>query len=664
EPTKQHSFPLGDGSVFQSGSSRHSIAVLYFENASNDEHTKWLSRGLPHMLITDLEQSKRVDVVGYQRLFDILKLIGKEEVEHIDRETATEVARRASATIMLLGGIFKSGNKIRIDYELQNVYDGKLIDANKVIGEEPLVMADELADQIKLRLDIKPETDYSHKVADVTTHSPEAYRCYLEGLDYQFKLYDNEARKSFKKALEHDPEFAMAYYRLTTLIFGERISEKKKWIRRAVELSEKASQKEKMYIKSWEHYLFKDYKKAVQELKRLVHRYPAEKEAYFWQGYILSNRLFELERGISLFQKAIEIDPLYKLAYNMLSYAYDAIGDFERSIAAANKYISLAPDEANPYDTRGEIYGFNNYLDRAIESFEKAIEINPDFNQSIEHLAFMFLFKGEYKKAKVCLQRLSNMNDPNIRSRGRTYLAYIPFYQGKFEQALEVLRNGIASDKLEQYENVWHAEKYFLKADVYREKKDLKKALEQIEEAIEIRDRNSPGNLAYSRDNYVQILIENNRVEKAEKITESLRKKIEDTDQTWMHRFWTAAGLIEVAKGRGEKAISNFLTACRNTSKDYFYPRFQLAVAYLDNNRLGEAVEVFEKLLTVANVDRARFGSLAVKVHYLLGIAYEKSGWNPKALAKYEEFLDIWIEADRGIPELVEASRRMEKLKH
>jgi tetratricopeptide (TPR) repeat protein len=616
------------------------------------------------MLITDLEQSKRVDVVGYQRLFDILKLIGKEDVEHVGRETATEVARRAGATTMLLGSIFKSGNKIRIDYEIQNVNDGSLIDANKVTGEEPLVMADNLADQIKVTLDIKSETDRTQKVADVTTYSPEAYRCYLEGLDYQFKLYDDLARTSFEKALEHDPEFAMAYYRLTTLIFTGRISVKRKWIKKAVELSEKVSQKEKMYIKSWEHFLFKDYRKAVRGLKRLVQRYPAEKEAYYWQGYILSNRLFEIERGIPLFQKAIEIDPQYKLAYNMLAYAYDDIGDFERSIVAANKYISLAPDEANPYDTRGEIYAFNNYLDRAIESFEKAIEINPDFNMSIEHLGFMLLFKREYKKARVCLQKQSTKNDPNTRSRGRTYLAYIPFYQGKFDQTLEVLREGIGSDKLEQYEKVWHAEKYFLITDVYREKNDPQKALEHIEEAIEIRERAFPDSHAYARENYVQLLIENNNIEKAERITKSLREHIEGTDPTWMYRFWTAAGFIEVAKGNGEKAISNFLRACKTTPKNYFYPRYQLAVAYLDNDRLCEAVEEFEKLLIVGSVERARFGSLAAKAYYLLGVAYEKSGWNPKALEKYEEFLEIWKEADPGIPELVEAGRRLEKLKH
>ena len=61
-------------------------------------------------------------------------------------------------------------------------------------------------------------------------------------------------------------------------------------------------------------------------------------------------------------------------------------------------------------------------------------------------------------------------------------------------------------------------------------------------------------------------------------------------------------------------------------------------------------------------VDRA-FGSIrAVKAYYLLGLAYERSGWNKKAIEQYEEFLEIWKDADPGIPEVEDAKERLEKL--
>jgi cytochrome c-type biogenesis protein CcmH/NrfG len=55
--------------------------------------------------------------------------------------------------------------------------------------------------------------------------------------------------------------------------------------------------------------------------------------------------------------------------------------------------------------------------------------------------------------------------------------------------------------------------------------------------------------------------------------------------------------------------------------------------------------------------------TLAVKAYYLLGLAYEKSGWNKKAIEKYEEFLDIWKNADPGIPEVQDAKERLKKLR-
>jgi hypothetical protein len=53
----------------------------------------------------------------------------------------------------------------------------------------------------------------------------------------------------------------------------------------------------------------------------------------------------------------------------------------------------------------------------------------------------------------------------------------------------------------------------------------------------------------------------------------------------------------------------------------------------------------------------------AVKAHYLLGLAYEKSGWNKKAIEQYEEFLEIWKDADPGIPEVEDTKQRLKRLR-
>jgi len=95
----------------------------------------------------------------------------------------------------------------------------------------------------------------------------------------------------------------------------------------------------------------------------------------------------------------------------------------------------------------------------------------------------------------------------------------------------------------------------------------------------------------------------------------------------------------------------------------YFQGRFFLAKACMESDRLGEAVAELEKALSRYDDIRATFAIWAVKAHYLLGLAYENSSWNKKAIEKYAEFLEIWKDADPGIPEVEDAKQRLAQLK-
>jgi TolB-like protein/predicted Ser/Thr protein kinase len=314
------------------------LAIMYFDNLADPEDTQRLGEIATNLLITDLSESQYLDVVSSQRLYDILKLLGREGEKKIDRNVATEVATKAGSRWMLLGSILQVEPQIVITSQLVEVESGSAIASQRITGEADdnvFTLVDKLTVEIKkdLSLPSAAQEEPDRPVADVTTHSPEAYRYYLEGVDYSNKVYFKEAEESFKKALEYDSTFAMAYYRRA---YYTPDLEQKKILAKAVKYSGKVSQKEKHYIKSLEAKISGNYVLAIAELKKIVERYPEEKEAFYELGENYSNNQ-QLEQAIYHLNKAIEIDPLYKLVYNSLAYTYNEMGDFEKSIWAINK---------------------------------------------------------------------------------------------------------------------------------------------------------------------------------------------------------------------------------------------------------------------------------------------------------------------------------------
>jgi TolB-like protein len=151
-------------------SGRPAIAVMYFENMAGDEEIRWLSRGLPNMLVTDLAQTPGLDVVSSQRIDEILKQVGEENLESVDRSVVSEIARRAGAGAVVVESIFKSGDEIRIDVQLEDVASGRLLSAESVRGTDVFPMVDELTGRIRASLDVG-DRPAGRGIAEITTTS-------------------------------------------------------------------------------------------------------------------------------------------------------------------------------------------------------------------------------------------------------------------------------------------------------------------------------------------------------------------------------------------------------------------------------------------------------------------------------------------------------------
>jgi serine/threonine protein kinase/tetratricopeptide (TPR) repeat protein len=647
----------------------NSLAVMYFDNLVDTEDKQKLGEIVTSLLITGLSESQYLKVVSSQRLYDILKLLGKEGEKRIDKSIATQVATKAGVKWMILGSILQIKPRIEITSQLVDVETGEIKASQRISGEkeeEVFSLVDRLTVALKkdFALPVAAQQEKEPSVADVTTHSPEAYRFYLEGLDNLNKMYFKEAENSFRKALEIDSTFVMAYHRLALTINYEGDNEAaKEVIAKAIRYSDKITQKEKFQIKALEVYISGNYSQAVKQLEEIAERYPDEKEVFFTLGAIYYQNLHDNEKAVFYLSKAIDIDPLYKMVYNVLAYTYNNIGDFDKSIWAINKYISLAPDEANPYDSRADLYAYNGKLDQAIESYKRALEMKPDFYMSRFKLGDMYLFKNDYTRAESCFATLSSSSEKLWRSTGRLYMVLIPLYQGKFEDALKVLDDGIAGDRMEQVEGEMNAYKHFIKAYICEEQKKMALALKEAEIGMEIYKKAKHNDPVYGRNGYAYFLVKSGRIAEAEELTRALKKDLEGKDPTLMNSYWLTLSDIEKAKGDTNMALSYLERVYKDSPTPSFYLRFCLAEIYLKKGRLDEAVAELEKALSRYDDDRVWETIRTVKAYYLLGLAYEKSGWNKKAIEKYEEFLDIWKNADPGIPEVADAKERLQRLR-
>jgi tetratricopeptide (TPR) repeat protein/predicted Ser/Thr protein kinase len=643
----------------------NSLAIMYFDNVAEPDDPRKLGEIATNLLITDLSESRYVRVVSGQRLYDILKSLGREGAKVIDREVASQVAEKAQAKWMLLGSILQVEPRVVITAQIVDVASGKAVASQRISGEpdeDIFTLVDRLTVQVKedLSLPTAAGAETDRRVADVTTHSADAYRHYLEGKEYFHKYFSDDATRSFNRAVELDSTFAMAYYGLSLTL--PTSSARKEAIARAVEHLDNVSTKERHFILARQALYSNDVELAIRELESIVDEYPGEKEAYFRLARIYQEKN-DAEKTIAMLLKTIEKDPLFKDAYNVLAYQLNYVGEFERSIWAINKYIELAPDEPNPYDSRGDLYAQNGKLPEAIASFRRALEVDPGYAASIENLGDMYLFNGEYARAESLFQALASHSSRHTRNAGRTKLVGVAIYQGKFQRALRMLDMAIETDRIELDEGSSLAGKIGMQSGIHEYLGDFESAISEAEKARDMMRR--------AELNHPLVLLAIGRVpglyarkgefQKADVLMADMEKHFAESDSAWAAFYLMMQGSFAFWKGDLEAAASYGEASMQLLP--IFATKARMGLCYAGLGRVGDAVAMYQEALVTYDESRATDVIATVLVHYWLGMAYEESGWNDKAIRQYETFLDIWKDADPGLPDVEDAKARLVRLR-
>jgi tetratricopeptide (TPR) repeat protein len=279
-----------------------------------------------------------------------------------------------------------------------------------------------------------PGTTAKNGKIPVTTSSDEARKEYLAGRDLSEKLRITDSIAHYDKAISLDPNFALA--ELNRAQVSPSAKEFFEHLKKAVSLSDKASDGERMLIEAAEAGANGDPTKQKEILDKLVAAYPNDERAHFnLGGYYFGQQDFA--QAITHYKKATELAPDYSTAFNILGYAYRQNEAYSDAENAFKKYIELIPNDPNPYDSYAELLLKMGRFDEAITQYNKALAIEPNFINSHFGIAAALTYKGNASEALAELQKMTQKARTDGERRtalfGQTVVA---LDSGKFDQAL------------------------------------------------------------------------------------------------------------------------------------------------------------------------------------------------------------------------------------
>ena len=329
---------------------RKSIAVLPFENLSEEKTNAYFAEGIKDEILTklasvrDLKVISRTSTAKYQSKPDNLRA----------------VAQELGVSTVLEGTVQKAGDKVRVNVQLIDArtdthlwgksYDRDLKDVLAVESD----VSQEIADALQAKL----SASESHALASVGTRDPEAYDLFLRG---EYELHQAEsilasdaydrADEFYRQALARDPNFAQA----------------------AAELAHNR------LLRHW--YISALTAAELEEVNSLIDRaltlVPNSPEAHFALGLFFYYGHRQYENALAEFNRTLELQPNNALARQYIAWVYRRRGQWERSLANAQQAEELDPrDPSNPTNI-GVTYGMLRQWKDAESALLRALAIDP-----------------------------------------------------------------------------------------------------------------------------------------------------------------------------------------------------------------------------------------------------------------------------------------------
>ncbi len=601
---------------------KDTVLIADFTNTTGDSV---FDGTLKQALTVQLGQSPFLNIYSDERVREALRFMGRPPDERITKDIAREICQRQGLKALLAGSVSSLGSNYVITLDAINAQTGESIARQQVEAnskEQVLSSLGKAALELREKLGESLSSIKKHDVPieQATTSSLEALKAYAMGNEERARGNNLEEIRFYKRAIELDPNFAMAYARVAVFHGNrEQMEEAQPYAQKAFDLRDRVSERERLYIsEKYYNYVLGDVDKAMEILQTWTRLYPND----FIPHNNLALRYQEQGRYEEALREALEavrLSPNNTAARDNLIGTFAALGRFDEAAEALEQLRKLYPD--------GRAVHFNDYHlafvrgDHAVMEREsqwaRGKPVEPDF-MSME--ASAAAASGKLKKAEELRQRaFEAFKSQNRNDNAAQILLGLAFRQAAFGKCSEAKANAATALGLHKGKMTINGA-----AALFADCGDTTRALALLEESLKLYPNDTVTVNMFAPAVRAQVERSRGNPTEALQLLESVRR----------YDLGLIAGL---------------------------YNNYLRGLAYLDLKRGPEAAAEFQKIIDHRGVDA--MSELRPLAHMGLARAAAISGDVAKSRTAYQNFFALLKDADADLPILIQAKKEYEQLK-
>jgi len=579
---------------------------------------------LKQALSVQLGQSPYLNIFPDDRVNETLRFMGRQPNERITRDIAKEICQRNGIKAMILGSIAGLGSHYVVTLEAVNANDGDSLAKEQVEAdskEQVLTALGKATSQLRERLgeSLTSLKKFDAPVEQATTSSLDALKAFTQGTERRFAGHDEEAVGFFKKAIELDPNFAMAYARLAVL-YGNRTQTdlSEQYTQKAYDLRDRVSERERYYIEEkYASYVTGDRDEVIKVLKAWTQDYPND--------YI---------------------------PHNNLSVNFSILGNFEDALAEANESVRLSPTNATALGNVVDTYIRLGRIDEAQQYLDQTLGENKERGVYRFYSFMLAYLRGDQAKMQADLDWFANRPTESDYAESESNLAAV---EGRWRTSLEFADKVFdIYSKQDRTENIsqWQATNALFASQFGLCDQTKQWASKSI---ATFRGRTNISQAAFA-------LAACNDPRASQMIDDLVKKYPKDTPVNLFAAPMTHA-FMEMNRGNTQAALDALqpTVAIERGTLCGFWCNYARGSVYLKGKMGAEAAAEFKKIIDHRALDPL---SPAYPLAHL-GIARASAlvGDMATARTEYQNFFAAWKDADQDLPILAEAKKEYDAIK-